>query len=54
MDFFGGVQRDLVKITIAVIGAVTLGNALANPTGTRALLTGLTDIPVRIAGAVRR
>lgn len=54
MDFFGGVQRDIVKITLAVIGAVTLGNAIANPTGTASLIRALTDIPVRVGGAVRR
>lgn len=51
---FSDFQRDLVKITIAVIGAVTVGNALANPSGTAALAKAITDFPVRIAQAVRR
>lgn len=51
---FAGVQRDIVKITLTVIGVVTLGNAIANPTGTVALVRAITDIPIRIGQSVRR
>lgn len=51
---FSGIQRDIVKITLAVIGVVTLGNAIANPSGTVALVRAITDIPIRIGQSVRR
>ena len=51
---FGGIQRDIVKITMTVIGVVTLGNALANPTGAVALIRAITDIPIRIGTSLRR
>ncbi len=51
---FGSIQRDLVKITLTVIGVVTLGNAIANPTGTVALIRAITDVPIRIGQSVRR
>lgn len=51
---FGSVQRDIVKITMTVIGVVTLGNAIANPSGAASLIRAVTDIPIRIGQSLRR
>lgn len=51
---FGQLQRDIVKVTMAVIGVVTLGNALANPSGATALIRAITDVPIRIGQSLRR
>lgn len=50
----GALQRDIVKITMTVIGVVTLGNALANPSGAVSLIKAITDVPIRIGQSLRR
>ncbi len=51
---FEQAERDFVKITIAVIGAVTFANAIVNSGGTVAIAKVILGFPVDLAKALKR